>query len=50
MLDACIGLATNMYRWHWQASDGRGAEERDDGDMAQPLPENLGFAGHTTQG
>lgn len=32
-----------------QAPDGRRAEEGDDGDLAQPLPEDPGFAGDAAQ-
>ena len=38
-----------VCRWCGQTPDGRGAEEGDDGDLAQPLPEDLGPAGHATQ-
>lgn len=39
----------NMSRWYRQTPDGCRAKERDDGNLAQPLPEASGFAGDTTQ-
>lgn len=39
----------NTSRRHRQAPDGRGAEEGDDGDLAQPLPEDPGLAGDAAQ-
>lgn len=39
----------NIPRWDRQAPDGRRAKERDDGHLAQSLPEASGFAGDATQ-
>lgn len=39
----------NLPRRCRQAPDGRRAEEGDDGDLAQPLPEDPGFAGDAAQ-
>lgn len=41
-------FSLNVLRWDRQAPDGRRAKERDDGHLAQSVPEASGFAGDAT--